>query len=133
MAQLIFQPIRDRIESGTYLLYDGAIGTGGMLTIAEQTLQGIAEEHGKRVSTHLYGQEVNNETYAICKADMLLKGERKVYDNILGDPQHSTLSNDAFRPPRFATGSYIQFEDQHNEVDQTARNSISQLRGRWIR
>ena len=76
MAQLVFQPIRDRIESGTYLLYDGAIGTGGMLTIAEQTLQGIAEETGKQVSTHLYGQEVNNETYAICKADMLSR-ERK--------------------------------------------------------
>ena len=57
MAQLVFQPIRDRIESGTYLLYDGAIGTGGMLTIAEQTLQGVAEENGKRVSTHLYGQK----------------------------------------------------------------------------
>ena len=91
------------------------------------------QEHGKRVSTHLYGQEVNNETYAICKADMLLKGERNVDDNILGGPQHSTLSNDAFRPPRFATGSYIQFEEQHHEVDQTARDSISQLRGRWIR
>ena len=43
MAQLVFQPVRDCIESGTYLLYDGAIGTGGMLTIAEQTLQGIAD------------------------------------------------------------------------------------------
>ena len=101
MAQLVFQPIRDRIESGTYLLYDGAIGTGGMLTIAEQTLQGIAEENGKRVSTHLYGQEVNNETYAICKADMLLKGERNVDENIVGGPQHSTLSNDAFRSRTF--------------------------------
>ena len=99
MAQLVFQPIRDRIESGTYLLYDGAIGTGGMLTIAEQTLKSIAEENGKRVSTHLYGQEVNNETYAICKADMLLKGERNVDDNILGGPQHSTLSSDAFSLP----------------------------------
>ena len=96
MAQLVFQPIRNRIESGTYLLYDGAIGTGGMLTIAEQTLQGIAEETGKQVSTHLYGQEVNNETYAICKADMLLKGEKGVDENIIGGPQHSTLSNDAF-------------------------------------
>ena len=96
MAQLVFQPIRDRIESGTYLLYDGAIGTGGMLTIAEQTLQGIAEETGKQVSTHLYGQEVNNETYAICKADMLLKGEKGMDENIIGGPQHSTLSNDAF-------------------------------------
>ena len=101
MAQLVFQPIRDRIESGTYLLYDGAIGTGGMLTIAEQTLQGVAEENGKRVSTHLYGQEVNNETYAICKADMLLKGERNVDKNILGGPQHSTLSNDAFSSQTF--------------------------------
>ena len=101
MAQLVFQPIRDRIEPGTYLLYDGAIGTGGMLTIAEQTLQGIAEENGKRVSTHLYGQEVNNETYAICKADMLLKGERNVDENIVGGPQHSTLSNDAFRSRTF--------------------------------
>ena len=101
MAQLVFQPIRDRIESGTYLLYDGAIGTGGMLTIAEQTLKSIAEENGKRVSTHLYGQEVNNETYAICKADMLLKGERNVDDNILGGPQHSTLSSDAFRSQTF--------------------------------
>ena len=101
VAQLVFQPIRDRIESGTYLLYDGAIGTGGMLTIAEQTLQGVAEENGKRVSTHLYGQEVNNETYAICKADMLLKGEQNIDKNILGGPQHSTLSSDAFSSQTF--------------------------------
>ena len=101
MAQLVFQPVRDRIESGTYLLYDGAIGTGGMLTIAEQTLQGIANDNDKQVSTHLYGQEINNETYAICKADMLLKGERNVDENIIGGPQHSTLSNDAFRSRTF--------------------------------
>ena len=96
MAQLVFQPIREQIQPGTYLLYDGAIGTGGMLTIAEQTLQEIADENGRQVSTHLYGQEINNETYAICKADMLLKGERNVDENIIGGPQHSTLSNDAF-------------------------------------
>ncbi len=101
MAQLVFQPIRDRIESGTYLLYDGAIGTGGMLTIAEQTLQGIAAENDKQVSTHLYGQEINNETYAICKADMLLKGEQNIDENIIGGPQYSTLSNDAFRSRTF--------------------------------
>ncbi len=39
MANLIFLPIADQIESGTYLLYDGACGTGGMLTVAEETLQ----------------------------------------------------------------------------------------------
>ena len=101
MAQLVFQPIRDRIESGTYLLYDGAIGTGGMLTVAEQTLRGIAADKDKQVSTHLYGQEINNETYAICKADMLLKGERNVDETIIGGPQHSTLSNDAFKARTF--------------------------------
>src|SRR4029077_10210530 len=62
MARLIFLPIADQIESGTYLLYDGACGTGGMLTVAEETLQQLAREHGKQVATHLYGQEINAET-----------------------------------------------------------------------
>ena len=58
-AKLVFQPIADRIESGTYLLYDGACGTGGMLTVAEDELRRFADERGKEVSTHLYGQEIN--------------------------------------------------------------------------
>ena len=101
MAKLIFLPIADRIESGTYLLYDGACGTGGMLTVAEETLQQLATEHGKEVATHLYGQEINAETYAICKADLLLKGEGEAADNIVGGPEHSTLSNDAFPSREF--------------------------------
>jgi type I restriction enzyme M protein len=101
MAKLIFLPIADDIESGTYLLYDGACGTGGMLTVAEDTLQQLATEHGKQVSTHLYGQEINAETYAICKADLLLKGEGDAADNIIGGPEHSTLSNDAFPSRQF--------------------------------
>ena len=101
MAQLVFQPVADQIVSGTYLLYDGAIGTGGMLTIAEQTLRELATQRGKEVSTHLYGQEINSETYAICKADLLLKGEQGINDHIVGGPQHSTLSNDAFRTRTF--------------------------------
>jgi type I restriction enzyme M protein len=96
MARLIFEPIADRIESGTYLLYDGACGTGGMLTVAEETLLQLAKERGKQVSVHLFGQEINAETYAICKADLLLKGEGDAADNIVGGPEHSTLSNDAF-------------------------------------
>ena len=96
MAQLVFQPVADQIQSGTYLLYDGAIGTGGMLTIAEQTLHDIATMREQEVSSHLYGQEINSETYAICKADLLLKGEQDADANIVGGPQHSTLSNDAF-------------------------------------
>jgi type I restriction enzyme M protein len=96
MSRLMFLPIADGIESGTYLLYDGALGTGGMLTVAEETLQELAKAHGKEVATHLYGQEINAETYAICKADLLLKGEGEQADNIVGGPEYSTLSNDAF-------------------------------------
>lgn len=101
MAKLIFLPIADGIESGTYLLYDGACGTGGMLTVAEETLQQLAKDHGKQVATHLYGQEINAETYAICKADLLLKGEGDAADNIIGGPEHSTLANDAFPSREF--------------------------------
>jgi type I restriction enzyme M protein len=101
MAKLIFVPIADRITSGTYLLYDGACGTGGMLTVAEETLKQIGREHGKEVATHLYGQEINAETYAIAKADLLLKGEGGEADNIVGGPEWSTLANDAFPSREF--------------------------------
>jgi type I restriction enzyme M protein len=101
MARLIFLPIADAIESGTYLLYDGACGTGGMLTVAEETLRQLAGERGKEVAAHPYGQEINAETYAICKADLLLQGEGDAADNIAGGPQYSTLSNDAFPSREF--------------------------------
>jgi type I restriction enzyme M protein len=52
MAKLIFLPVADAIESGTYLLYDGACGTGGMLTVAENTLQELAKEHDKKVAIY---------------------------------------------------------------------------------
>ncbi len=101
MANLVFLPVADQIESSTYLLYDGACGTGGMLTVAEETLQELARARGKQVSTHLYGQEINAETYAICKADLLLKGEGDAADNIVGGGEHSTLANDAFPSRKF--------------------------------
>ncbi len=101
MSHLIFMPVADQIKSTTYLLYDGACGTGGMLTVAEETLGRLAGEHGKQVTTHPYGQEINAETYAICKADLLMKGEGEGADNIVGGPEHSTLANDAFREMQF--------------------------------
>ena len=101
MAKLVFLPVADQIKSSTYLIYDGACGTGGMLTVAEDVLQQFATERGKQVSTHLYGQEINAETYAICKADLLLKGEGDAADNIVGGPEHSTLANDAFPSREF--------------------------------
>lgn len=98
MANLVFLPIADQIESGTYLVYDGACGTGGMLTVAEGTLRSLAAEHKKEVAIHLFGQEVNPEIYAITKADLLLKGEGEEAENIcLG----STLSQDGFPAREF--------------------------------
>ena len=101
MAKLVFTPIQDQLQPSTYLLYDGALGTGGMLTIAEQTMQQMAREKGIAASTHLYGQEINSETYAICKADLLLKGEENADSNIVGGPEYSTLSNDVFKNRTF--------------------------------
>ncbi|MBZ0071171.1 MAG: type I restriction-modification system subunit M [Gammaproteobacteria bacterium] len=101
MAKLLFLPIADRIESGTYTLYDGACGTGGMLTVAEEELRALAGDHDKEVSIHLFGQEINPETYAICKADLLLKGEGDEAENIVGGADKSTLSADQFGSREF--------------------------------
>jgi len=87
MTHLIFEPIKNKIKDGTYLIYDPACGSGGMLTEAEN----FAKQINPKATFHLYGQEVNPETFAICKADMLIKDE---------DPDKiafgSTLSNDGF-------------------------------------
>lgn len=92
MTHLIFDPIKDKIKKGTYLIYDPACGSGGMLTEAEQ----FALEINPKATFHLYGQEVNPETFAICKADMLIKEK---------DPEKiafgSTLSNDGFSKLKF--------------------------------
>jgi type I restriction enzyme M protein len=71
MAKLVFLPVADEIGDGTHLLYDGACGTGGMLTVAEDVLQQLADERGKQVSTHLFGQEINAEIEP--SADRVLK------------------------------------------------------------
>jgi type I restriction enzyme M protein len=98
MADMMFLPIADQIEDAPYLVYDGACGTGGMLTVAENRLQELAQEHGKSVTIHLYGQEINSETYAIAKSDLLIKGEKAGAENLrLG----STLSGDGFPTMQF--------------------------------
>jgi len=98
MAELIFRPIADDIRDGTYTVYDAACGTGGMLTVAEDRLRELAKEHGKQVSVHLFGQEVQPETYAITKADLLLKGEGEEAENFT---YGSTLSADGFPAREF--------------------------------
>ena len=91
MADLAFYPVQDKIKDATYSCYDGACGTGGMLTVAQDRLLRLAKSRGKKVSIHLFGQEINPETYAICKADMLLKGDGEEAEHIT---YGSTLSLD---------------------------------------
>lgn len=101
MANLVFLPIESQIKSGTYLLYDCACGTGGMLTVAEETLIDIAAKRKQQVKCLLYGQEINPETYAVCKADMLIKGDGESAEHIVGGAEWSTLSHDAFPAHEF--------------------------------
>lgn len=101
MANLVFLPIEGEIKSGTYLLYDCACGTGGMLTVADETLTAIGGKRNQQVKSLLYGQEINPETYAVCKADMLLKGEGESADHIIGGAEWSTLAHDAFPAQEF--------------------------------
>ena len=98
ITDLAFVPVKDRIQNTTYRIYDGACGTGGMLTVAEQRIRELAAEHGKKVSIHLYGQENADETYAIAKSDMLVKGEGSQSNNIYFG---STISNDGFAGETF--------------------------------
>lgn len=73
-------------------IYDPTVGTGGFLTEGEEYIKQVSEN----VSVNLFGQELNGESYAICKAEMLIKG--KTANNIkLGD----TLANDQLAGERF--------------------------------
>ena len=98
ITDLAFVPVKDKIQSTTYRIYDGACGTGGMLTVAEGRIQEVAKEFGKNVSIHLYGQENSDETYAIARSDMLVKGEGVQANNIFFG---STISNDGFSGETF--------------------------------
>ncbi|MCL4843489.1 MAG: type I restriction-modification system subunit M [Bryobacteraceae bacterium] len=96
MVNLIFAPIQDQIQSGTYLIYDCACGSGGMLTVADERLKELAGQQGKHIVTVLHGQEVNAETFAICQSDMLIKGH-----DASKIAYGSTLSKDGHKATKF--------------------------------
>lgn len=98
MSDIAFIPVQNKIQSTTYRIYDGACGTGGMLTVGEEHIKELALRRGKKVSINLFGQENADETYAIARADMLVKGEGKQANNIFFG---STISNDGFAREEF--------------------------------
>ncbi|HWV24326.1 MAG TPA: N-6 DNA methylase [Thermomicrobiales bacterium] len=96
MADLTVVPIANRLESTVYTVYDGACGTGGMLSISADRIEEIAARQNATPQVYVYGQELNPETWAIAQADQLVQGEDA--NNIkLG----STLGNDQFPTTKF--------------------------------
>lgn len=90
MTHLMFDPIKDRLPP-IMTIYDPACGSGGMLTEAQNFIKdpdGLIAASG---DVYLYGKEINDETYAICKSDMMIKGNNP--ENI---KVGSTLSVDEF-------------------------------------
>ena len=92
MTELLFA--EEGESSGSIkLVYDPACGTGGMLTSCQEFIS----KSNPDIDVVLYGQEINDEIYAICKADMLMKGENA--ENIKGPS--STLSDDQLKDNKF--------------------------------
>jgi type I restriction enzyme M protein len=88
MVNLLLSPERDLRKSHVVkTIYDPACGTGGMLSVAEKYIRDLNAD----ADPHLFGQDWNDESWAICKADMLIKGEDA--DNIVRD---DTFMKDGF-------------------------------------
>lgn len=96
MTNLLFLPVQDQIKNKPLSIYDPCVGSGGMLSVAKEFIQWDESKIHSNAHIFTFGQEINPETYALCKADMLLKWER---DNKVAFG--STLSNDGFPDDRF--------------------------------
>ncbi|RUR12914.1 type I restriction-modification system subunit M [Legionella septentrionalis] len=93
MTHLVFDPIKDQLPL-TLTIYDPACGSGGMLTESQNFIEEKYPNANRDI--YLYGKEINDETYAICKSDMMIKGNNP--ENI---KVGSTLSTDEFASQRF--------------------------------
>ena len=87
MARLLVEGEDEKLgrERPIVTVHDPCCGTGGMLTITKDVIEGSPETEGlnPKADVHLFGQEVNPETFAICKADLFIKGDGSDADNIL--------------------------------------------------
>lgn len=81
MTHLVFLPLKDKIKEGTYLVYDNACGSGGILSESKQFITDPDGRIASNAVIHTYGQEASDEIYAICKSDMLIRGENPTISN----------------------------------------------------
>ncbi|HBC3553037.1 TPA: SAM-dependent DNA methyltransferase [Vibrio parahaemolyticus] len=95
MTHLVFDPIKDKLP-GVMTVYDPACGSGGMLTESQKFIEEKYPSLGANRDIYLYGKEINDETYAICKSDMMIKNNNP--ENI---KVGSTLSTDEFSGMKF--------------------------------
>lgn len=95
MTHIIFDPIKDNLPP-VMTIYDPACGSGGMLTEAQNFIKDEKGGIKAKGDVYLYGKEINDETYAICKSDMMIKGNNP--ENIRVG---STLSTDEFAGTTF--------------------------------
>ncbi len=95
LADLAVLPIADKITDTTYSIYDGACGTGGILTIAQERILEIAKQHDKRVQVDIYGQELTPETYATCKADLMISGNIESFQYQMGTQPREYIAFDS--------------------------------------
>jgi type I restriction enzyme M protein len=90
MTHIVFDPIKHQLPP-VMTIYDPACGSGGMLTESQNFIKDEEGAIRAKGSVYLFGKEINDETYAICKSDMMIKGN---------DPENirvgSTLSTDEF-------------------------------------
>ena len=100
LADLTILPIADKLENSTYTIYDGACGTGGILSVAKDKILDMAKERDKKIKIHIFGQELMPDTYATCKADIMISGQIKSFNYSLNKQQRdyiafgSTISQD---------------------------------------
>lgn len=100
LADLTILPIADKLENSTYTIYDGACGTGGILSVAKDKILDMAKERDKKIKIHIFGQELMPDTYATCKADIMISGQIKSFSYSLNKQQRdyiafgSTISQD---------------------------------------
>jgi len=75
MTHVLFLPVKEQIQNGTFLIYDPCAGSGAMLTESKKYITDEDGEIKSKATVHVYGQENTPTIYAISKSDMLLKGE----------------------------------------------------------
>ena len=95
LADLAVIPVADKIKDNTYTIYDGACGTGGILTIAQDRIKEIAAEKGKNVKVMIYGQELTPETFATCKADLMISGDIQSFQYAHGTEMREYIAYDS--------------------------------------